>query len=116
MIEIHTDCATCGAAGSVVRGYCQVCDTRAEDGRAADLPPAAPPGPLRLSDVLGELKAISSLVSGADGGSEVVDALHRTEMLLHGLHQQFLRDVIEGRPAASLSPADPKPQPNRPVT
>jgi hypothetical protein len=47
--RLPADCSTCGAAGSVVGGYCQVCDTEAEEGWAADLPPAAPPGASSLS-------------------------------------------------------------------
>jgi hypothetical protein len=41
------DCRVCGAAGSVQRGYCQVCYADDEESGAADLPPAAPgpPGP-----------------------------------------------------------------------
>jgi hypothetical protein len=43
------DCPTCGAAGSVLRGYCQVCYAEVEKSGAADLPPAAPgPSDLRL--------------------------------------------------------------------
>jgi hypothetical protein len=39
------DCRVCGAAGSVQRGYCQVCYADDEESGAADLPPAAPGPP-----------------------------------------------------------------------
>jgi hypothetical protein len=42
MNQAAGDCPVCGAAGSVQRGYCQVCYAEDEEPGAADLPPAAP--------------------------------------------------------------------------
>jgi hypothetical protein len=95
----EVDCPRCGATGSVVRGFCQVCDAAQERYlEAADLPPAASAllDPYRLSDVMAELRAISDLVAGAEGSTEIAAALRRTEELLLRLREQFMLDFVLG--------------------
>jgi hypothetical protein len=52
MNEAAADCPVCGSAGSVQRGYCQVCYADEEESGAADLPPAAPMPPDTLTPSL----------------------------------------------------------------
>lgn len=107
--DVPSDCPVCHSAGSVIGARCQLCDAVFEepDG-AVDLPPAAPSGPLRFSDVIDELRQVGSLVSGAGNALEVEAACGRLQILLQSLRMQFLSDVV-------LSDG-PRPQPKRPVT
>jgi hypothetical protein len=102
---VAPDCPRCGAAGSVVRGFCRVCDAAEQrDPEAADLPPAASARlePYRLSDVVAELRAISDMAAGAEGSTEIRAALRRTEELLLRLREQFMLEVVLGHQAPSL--------------
>lgn len=102
--QVARDCPVCGAAGSVIRGFCRVCDAAEEHApEAADLPPAAsaPLEPYRLSDVMAELRAISDLAARAEGGIEITAALRRTEELLLRLREQFMLEIVVGHQAPS---------------
>lgn len=110
---VASDCPVCLSAGSVSRGRCQLCE--ADFGEApvgaVDLPPAAPPddtqGFLRFSDVLRELGEVGTLVSNANGASEIENACRRVQTLLLALRLQFLNEVVVTSPSG---------YPKRPVT
>ena len=94
------DCSHCGAAGSVMDGYCEVCYAEPEV-EAADLPPAAPaPRTYRMTDVIAEIRSIRSLALEGRTGQELRQACDRLEQLLRGLRLQFMRDVVPGHPSA----------------
>lgn len=99
------DCPECRSAGTVSGGRCEICDTRVDG--AADLPPVAPPassplvgGAVRLTDVVRELELIALTIRGAGGPKELMAACTRAERLVAALEEQFLADVVVGRPAA----------------
>jgi hypothetical protein len=94
----------------VIGARCQLCDAVFDESPsgAVDLPPAAPSGPLRFSDVIEELQQVGSLVSGAGNAFEIEAACGRLQVLLHSLRTQFVTEVV-------LSDG-PAPQPKRPVT
>jgi hypothetical protein len=80
VIRTARDCPECASAGTVRRNRCQLCEATVSDEPprgAAVLPPAAPPAPLRLSDVIEELRAIAALVSVAGGAGQLVAAFRR---------------------------------------
>jgi hypothetical protein len=52
--------------------------------------------------VMDELRAISDLAAGAEGGMEIRAALRRTEELLLRLREQFILEVVLGHQAPSL--------------
>jgi len=91
----RVDCAECDSAGSVERGLCQVCYAEPGEGEpvAADLPPAASPGPLRLRDVIDELRAVAGLASAVEDAEMLMSACRRADQLLHALRDQFLVDL-----------------------
>lgn len=114
------DCPGCRSAGSVSRGFCQVCyaDQVAAESPlddhgsppAADLPPAAgapvaqvapvaPVAPLRFADVIEELRAAALLATGHVPPESVTEACRRLEELLQHLRLQFLADVGLSEPS-----------------
>ena len=109
------ECPECGAAGSVVRGYCEVCSTELDTETARDvsfpaLPVLHPSIPLRFADVIDELRTIASMAAGARHvqSESVAAACRRAESLLLVLRRQFLEDVttssLDGR---SVEPTGP---------
>jgi hypothetical protein len=113
-------CPECRSAGAVVRLRCQICDAETpgeatprlpggsgtERGdEAVDLPPTAPSPPLRFSEVLAELRGISDLLARDPG--RVPEASRRAEEMLTALREQFIGDVVEGRPAPATSRSGP---------
>jgi hypothetical protein len=106
VIRVARDCPECASAGTVRGERCRLCDATVSEPPvgAADLPPAAPPASLRLSDVIEELRAIVALVSVADGAGQLVVACRRVEELLMALREQFLQEVVVARP--NVRPAE----------
>jgi hypothetical protein len=136
---ISLDCPDCKSAGSVVRGVCQVClADLSERGDLADLadpsqpsdgcdfptatdhvaaqvgPPAVrqlplPAGPLRFTDVVGELRQIARLAVTAGtanpGSRDLAEACLRAESLVSALRDQFMADVVlpGGTPARHMA-------------
>ena len=95
------DCPECGAAGSVLTDFCEVCYAEFGEG-AADLPPAVSEPhevPYRMADVVSEIKAIGLLAAATAPDRELGEACARAERLLRGLRRQFVADVILGHPA-----------------
>ncbi|MGH2657335.1 MAG: hypothetical protein ACRDIZ_11670 [Actinomycetota bacterium] len=69
---------------------------------AVDLPPTASSrSPLRFSQVLAEPRRISDLL--ARDPDRVPEACRRAEEMLAALREQFISDVVEGRPAPATS-------------
>jgi hypothetical protein len=93
------DCSHCGAAGSVMDGYCEVCYAEPEV-EAADLPPAAPASrTYRMTDVIAEIRSIRTLALDGKIEGDFRLACDRLEDLLRTLRRQFVSDVILGHPS-----------------
>jgi hypothetical protein len=97
------DCPMCLSIGSVHADRCQVCDAQLapppESGSgspngAVDLPPAASPGPMRFSDVLAELEAISAMTATPEDGRAVAAACRRAGAIVVALRSQFLDEIL----------------------
>lgn len=99
-LDDRIDCPECGAAGSVARGYCEVCSAEVPEPAAHPapfprLPILHPSIPLRFADVIEELRTIASMAerAGQVQGGAVQAACRRAESLLIVLRRQFLEDV-----------------------
>ncbi|MEX2459066.1 MAG: hypothetical protein WD770_08785 [Actinomycetota bacterium] len=101
-----TDCVECGSAGSVDRGFCEVCYAEPSEAipyirpRSAGLPPAVPArvggvsrDGLRFSDVVEELSAVATLAASVEDGEMLAAACGRAEGLVRALRDQFLTDL-----------------------
>jgi hypothetical protein len=111
MIERPRDCPEFSSAGSVTRGFCEVCyadqgefceseATLAVAGVEAEpeldgRPPLHPAIRLRFADVVEELRAIGEMASRAVEveGSRLAVACARAESLLRILRLQFMDDI-----------------------
>lgn len=108
-------CPECRSAGAVVGHRCQICDAETPGeatpslpggsgppDEAVDLPPTASSRPpLRFSEVVAELQGITELLVRDPG--RVPEACRRAEELLAALREQFIGDVVNGRPAPAIS-------------
>jgi hypothetical protein len=133
------DCPDCRSAGSVVRDVCQVCladlsdrcdlsnpEGCSDSSDGCDFPTAThrvaaqagppavrelphPAGPLRFTDVVGELRSIARLavIAGAanPGSRDLAEACLRAELLVSALRDQFMADVVlpGGLPARHIA-------------
>jgi hypothetical protein len=94
---------------------CQVCDAETPGevtpslpggsgprDEAVDLPPTASSRPpLRFSEVVAELQGISDLL--ALDPDRVPEACRRAEEMLAALREQFIGDLVKGRPAPATN-------------
>jgi hypothetical protein len=114
-----TYCPECRSAGAVVGLRCQICDA---DPRGSDPKPlrgirfvsagrGRRPSPdglapsSRFSEVVAELRGISDLL--AHDPARVQEACRRAEEMLAALREQFIGDVVKGRPAPAISRSGP---------
>jgi hypothetical protein len=115
--HVRAYCPECRSAGAVVGLRCQICDAETpgeatpslpggsgpeRPDEAVDLPPTASSRPpLRFSEVVAELRRISDLL--ARDPDRVPEACRRAEEMLAALREQFIGDVVNGRPAPATS-------------
>jgi hypothetical protein len=85
------DCPECRSAGSVHRGFCEVCYEEFGSSPQAE--------PLRFTEVMDEIQRAAALASRSPD-PDVAAACRRLERLLVTLRHQFLADVVLGVPGA----------------